>query len=51
MFIGVRVTDGSTVNFSTHHRRPDAVQFGNTGQIGIKFKAGFLAHSFPEIKG
>ena len=32
--------------FFRHITGVDAVQFGNTGQVGIKFKAGFLAHSF-----
>ncbi len=32
--------------FFRHITGVDAVQFGNTGQVSIKFKAGFLAHSF-----
>ncbi len=43
VFIRVWVTDGSTVNFFRHITGVDAVQFGNTGQVGIKFKAGFGA--------
>ncbi len=46
VFIRVWVTDGSRIDLFDTSPASMPFQFGNTGQVSIKFKAGFLAHSF-----